>query len=102
MKVEFFKLSVDIDNNLDLHETLIKSKELGFYRIFLESGMKLTTSFLYKNLVDDLNLFISNKNLGKKGKNNIKKQLKLFLSSKESNIEKVNLFGEKLITYKIK
>ena len=81
---------------------LIKAKELGFYRIFLESGMKLVTSFLYKNLVDDLNLFISNKNLGKNGKNNIKKQLELFLKNKKDIIGKVNLFGEKLITYKIK
>ena len=102
LKVEFFKLSVDIDNNLDLHETLIKSKELGFYRIFLETGMKLTTSFLYKNLIDDFNLFVSDKNLVKNGENNIKKQLKLFLSNKKGINEKANLFGEKLIKYKIK
>ena len=102
LKIEFLKLSIDIDGNLDLHEMLIKAKELGFYRIFLESGMKLVTSFLYKNLVDDLNLFISNKNLGKNGKNNIKKQLELFLKNKKHIIGKVNLFGEKLITYKIK
>ena len=35
----------------------------GFSRIFLESGLKLTTSFLEKNLVDDFSLFISNKEL---------------------------------------
>ena len=64
--------------------------------------MSLTTNFLRRNLVDDLNLFMSNKNLGKNGKNNIKKQLKLFLKNKKGINEKVNLFGEKLITYKIK
>ena len=102
LKIELLKLPIGIDGNLDLNETLIKAKELGFYRIFLESGMKLITSFLYKNLVDDLNLFISNKYLGKNGKNNIKKQLELFLKNKKGTNEKVNLFGEKLITYRIK
>ena len=63
--------------------------------------MKLATNFLHKNLVDDLKLFISNKNLGINGMYNIKKNLKLFLKNKKSVNEKVNLFGEKLITYKI-
>ena len=102
LKIKLFKISIDIDGYLDLREALIKAKELGFYRIFLETGMKLVISFLRKNLIDDLNLFISNKNLGNSGENNIKRQLKIFLKNKESNIEKVNLFGEKLITYKIK
>mgnify|MGYP001337151069 CR=1 FL=1 len=100
--IKYHKISIDIDGNLDLREALIKAKELGFYRIFLESGMELVISFLRKNLVDDLNLFISNKNLGKNGNNNIKKQLKFFLKNKESINKKVNLFGEKLIAYKIK
>ena len=102
LKIKLLKLPIDIDGNLDLREALIKAKELGFFRIFLESGMRLTINFLRKNLVDDLNLFVSNKNLGKNGKNNIKKQLKLFLKNKKSINEKVNLFDEKLITYKIK
>ena len=101
-KIELLRISLDIDNNLDLHETLIKAKELGYYRIFLESGKKMTTSFLYKNLIDDFNLFVSDKNLRKNGENNIKEQLKLFLSNKKGINEKVNLFGEKLIKYKIK
>lgn len=102
LKIGLFKISIDVDGNLDLREALIKAKELGFYRIFIESGMKLVISFLRKDLIDDLNLFISNKNLGKNGKNNIKKQLNFFLRNKVRIIEKVNLFGEKLITYKIK
>ena len=57
MGIKVIKISLDIDNGLDLHEILIKSKELGFYRIFLEFGKKMTTSFLYKNLIDDFILF---------------------------------------------
>lgn len=101
-KIELLRISLDIDNNLDLHETLIKAKELGYYRIFLETGKKMTTSFLYKNLIDDFNLFVSDKNLGKNGENNIKEQLRLFLSNKKGINEKVHLFGEKLIKYKVK
>ena len=86
---------------MDLGEALIKAKQLGFYRIFLEAGMKLAINFLHKNLVDDLKLFISNKNLGKNGMCNIKKNLKLILKDKKCIKEKVNLFGDKLITYKI-
>ena len=100
--VELHKISQDINNNLDLHDTLIKAKELGFYRIFLESGKKMTTSFLYKNLIDDFILFVSDKNLLKNGKNNIKEQLNFFLKGKKVVSEKVNLFGERLLKYKIK
>ena len=101
-KIEFVKIPLDINYELDLYESLIKAKELGFYRIFLESGIKLASSFLSKNLVDELSLFISNKKLKKDGKNNIKKQLDLFLSGKEGIIENVNLLGDKLVTYIIK
>ena len=101
MKVKLFKISVDTDNNLDLQNALIKARKLGFCRIFLEAGMSLTVNFLHKNLIDDFKLFISNNKLGKNGICNIKKNLNLFLKNKKSINEKVNLFGEKLITYKI-
>ena len=94
-------MPLDDENNLDLKKTLIKAKQLGFYRIFLESGKSLTISFLHKNLVDDLKLFISNKNLGKNGMSSVKKNLKLFLRNKKSYKERVNLLGDELITYKI-
>ena len=74
----------------------------GFSRIFIESGLKLTTSFLEKNLVDDIKLFISNEKLKKNGKNNIKNSLYNFLKNKKGKVEKVNLFGDTLISYKIK
>ena len=101
LKVKTFMIPLDSQKNLDLLKVLIKSKQLGFCRIFLESGLKLTSNFLNKNLVDDLKLFISNKNLGKNGMNSIKKKLKLFLKGINGKKEKVNLFGDKLITYNI-
>ena len=101
-KIELYKISLDINDDLNLNEALIRAKQLGFYRILLESGKKLSTSFLHKNLVDDLNLFVSDKKLGKNGRNNVKKQLKSFLKNRKGVNEKVNLFGDKFITYKIK
>ena len=101
LKVELYKISLDENCNLDLDQVLLKAKNLGFYRILLESGIRLVSNFLYKNLIDDFYLFVSNKNLGKNGKYNIKKNLKFFLKNKKSLNEKVNLFGDKLVIYKI-
>ena len=51
---------------------------------------------------DDLKLFISNKKIGLNGMNNVKKRLNLLLKGKKFTKEKVNLFGDKLISYSIK
>ena len=101
LKIKLFKIPLDIDGNLDLKKSLIKAKELGFSRILIETGIKLTTNFLKKNLIDDFRLFISNENIGKNGSGNIKKYLKSLLKNKKGTIDKVNLFGEKLISYKL-
>ena len=90
------------DGNFDLKNILAKAKLLGFSRIFLESGLNLTTNFLNKDLVDDFQLCISSKNLGKNGNNSFKKNMKLFLKNREFTNEKVNLFGDKLISYRLK
>ena len=49
-----------------------------------------------------MHLFISSKTLGKKGTNNFKKSAKTFLKNKKFKINKVNLFGDKFISYYIK
>ena len=74
----------------------------GEYRILIESGANLTSSFLNNNLVDDFKLFISNKNLKKYGRGEVKDLLKLLLKNKKIIKEKVNLFGDKLLSYKMK
>ena len=50
LRIKVLKIPIDIDGNLDLREVLINAKELGFFRIFLESGLNLTTNFLNRNL----------------------------------------------------
>ena len=102
MTVTWCKISLDNNGDLDLKESLSKAKELGFSRIFLEAGARLTTSFFNKKLIDDFKLFISSKRLGKNGSRSVKKYLKSFLKNKKKIVEKVNLSGDKLISYKIK
>ena len=102
LKIELIKIPLSEDGNFDLKYILMKVKILGFSRIFLESGLNLTTNFLNKGLVDDFQLFISSKNLGKNGNNSFKKNMKLFFKNRKFTNEKVNLFGDKLISYRIK
>ena len=102
LKIKVYKISLDEDGNLDLKKSLKKAQSLGFSRIFVESGIKLISNFLKKSLVDEFKLFISNKKLKKDGSGNIKKYFFSSLKKKKTKIENVNLFGEKLISYKIK
>ena len=102
LKIKLIKTPLSEDGNFDLKNILTKVKLLGFSRIFLESGLNLTTNFLNRNLVDNFQLFISDKNLGKNGNNSFKKSMKLFLKNKKFTNKKVNLFGDKLISYTLK
>jgi len=99
-KIKLVRISLKADRNFDIKKILLKIKKLGFLRIFLESGLKLTTYFLREDLVDDFHLFISGKKLGNNGSNNFKKVIKLFFRNKVSINEKVNLHEDKLITYR--
>ena len=102
MRIKTYKISLDTNGNLDLKESLKKAKKLGFSRIFVEAGAKLTSSFFNNKLIDDFKLFISNKKLGKNGNGNIKEYLGSLLKNKKKIVEKVNLSSDKLISYKIK
>ena len=102
LKVKTYKIHNNAKGNLNLKSVLVKTKSLGFSRIFLETGINLTASFLKDNLVNDLKIFISNKKLGNNGNLNIKRHLNLLLKNKKKTIEKVNLLGNKLISYKLK
>ena len=102
LKIGTYKIPLDNNGHLDLKASLIKAKEIGFSRIFLETGAILTTSFFNKKLIDDFKLFISSKKLGKNGNGSIKKYFSTFFKNKKKIVEKVNLSGDKLISYKIK
>ena len=89
-------------NNERLKKIVIEASEQS-NRInvpIIESSQNLK-SFLKKNLINDFQLFISNTNLGNKGKKGIKNSL-IILNKKNKYINKVNLLGDKLITYNLK
>ena len=46
LKVKIYKIPLDIHGDLDLRRSLLRAKELGYSRIFLESGIKLISNFL--------------------------------------------------------
>jgi len=100
LKIKLVRTSLKADGNFDIRKILCKIKKFGFSRIFLESGIKLTTFFLRENLVDDFHLYISGKKLGINGSNNFIKFIKLFFKNKIPINEKVNLHEDKLITYR--
>ncbi len=100
--IKLIKFPLDRNGNFILKNILIKIKSLGYSRVFLESGLNLTTNFLDKNLINEFKLFKSNKKLGINGSNNFHKNIKVFFKNKKFVNEKINLFGDKLITYRIK
>ena len=102
LKIRLIKTPLCNNKNFDLRKILMKVKLLGFSRIFLESGLNLTTNFLNKNLVDNFQLFISDKKLRKNGNKSFRKNMRTFLKNKKFINEKVNLFGDRLISYSIK
>jgi len=102
LNIKLIRFPLNENGDFILKNILIKIKSLGYSRIFLESGLNLTTNFLNKNLVNDFKLFISNKNIARSGSNSFYKNIKFFLNNKTFFNEKVNLFGDKLISYKVK
>ncbi len=101
-KVKFVKIPLNIDGNLDLNIVLSKIARLGFSRVFLESGIKLMSSFLKMNLVNDFKLFISKDKINKNGLYSFNKMNILYLKNKKYKIENINLLGDKLLSYRIK
>ena len=100
--IKLFKIDCINMNELNLKSILYVIKKLGYSRVLLEAGYTLSTSFIKNYLVDEFKLFISSNKIGKNGRANIKKIKNYYFKEKKSFNEKVNLFGDKLITYYIK
>ena len=102
LNIKLIKMELLKNKRFDLEKILFKLKYIGFSRIFLESGINLIANFLKYNLIDDLYLFISNKKINSNGMNSIKKSYNLYMRKKDFIKENVNLFGDSLISFKIK
>jgi len=101
MNVKLIRASLNSNGTFNLKNILLKTKKLGFSRILLESGLKLSNNFFKQRLVDDFYLFISSKKIKSSGKNKISKFLKLHLKNKKYENIRINLFGDRLIRYKV-
>ena len=99
--VKLYKIPVDRFNNLILLDVLKKIHFLGYSRVFLESGLRLTEVFLKNSLIDDFYLFITKKKIGIKVENNFRKNMK-FLTKKKKINDKVNLLGDTMLSYRLK
>jgi len=100
--IRLYKLPIDQSQNFILLDVLKKIHTLGFSRVFLESGAKLTEVFLKNSLVDDFYLFISDKVLGNNGQNTFKNNMKFLKKDKKVINIKVNLLGDSMISYRLK
>ena len=102
MRVEIIKVPLNEVGHLNLILVLKRIKKKGFSRVFLECGVNLTYQFFKSNLINEFKLFISKSDLGKNGGGSFKKTFAFFLKKRGGNIEKVNLLGDQLISYRIK
>ena len=102
LKIKTIKIPLNRNGGLDLISVLKEISKKGFSRVFLECGVNLNYQFFKMNLINDFKLFVSDKKLGNNGLGSFKKDFFVFLKKKRCKIEKVNLFGDKLITYNIK
>lgn len=102
LNIKTFKIPLNAEENLDLIQSLNKIKKLGFNRVLVESGINLIKNFLKDKLVDDFILFMSNNYLKGIGQKNFKYNLNSFLKKKANIEEKVNLFDDRMISYKLK
>ena len=103
LNIRVIRFPIMSNGFFDLREILTKVKKLGYSRVMVETGIKLSSNFLKFNLVDDLHLFISNKKIKKDGDAKMYNYYKHFLlKNRKKNLIKVNLLGDKLITYNLK
>jgi len=102
LKVKLIKFPLDNNGNFNLNNVLKKIKLLGFSRLFIESGKNLSSNFLHHKLINNFVVFMSNINIGNQGNKNFKEEIDIYLKNIKPLRENVNLFGDKLLTYRIK
>ena len=100
--IELIHQSLNKKGEFDLEKILVKIKKIGFHRVFLEAGINLNNKFFTKNLIDDFYLFKSRFSIGKNGTKSFRNISRMYLKNKRFLYEKINLFGDKLLLYKLK
>ena len=102
LKIGLIKLRLNDKGNFNNKDLLVQIGKLGYSRVLLECGINLTNSFLNENLINDFYLFTSNNKIKNNGLKNFRYTVSNFLRNKKFTNPKVNLFGDKLILYRMK
>ena len=90
-------------NHLDFNKIVFFLRNKGFYRVFVEAGIKFNNFLLENNYINDFYHFYSNELFGNKGFHNGKLFFNKINKMKRSKKEiKTNLFQDKLIKYLLK
>ena len=97
-------IRIDLKNNhLDFDKIIFFLRNRGFYRVFVEAGIKFNNFLLENNYINDFYHFYSDELFGNKGFHNAK-----FFFNKMNKIKRdkreirINLFQDKLIKYLLK
>ena len=83
----------EVNNVLDINTVIRKISDLGYMRVLVEGGSKLSASLLNENLIDEIAWFRASKIMGNKGINAISN---LDIDSIE-NLKKFRLISVKSI-----
>ena len=89
---------------MGIHREYLSLKQMNHEKCQSQLGINVNVfRWLFNmNLIDDFKLFVSGEKLGKNGRKSMKSFFGSFLKNKKKIVEKINLSGDKLISYKIK
>ena len=102
LKVKTVKIDLK-NNHLDFNQIILFLRNKGFYRVFIEAGIKFNNFLLENNYINDFYHFYSDEIFGNKGFYNAKFFFdKMNRIKQNKSLIKVNLFQDKLIKYLLK
>lgn len=102
LKVKTIKIDLK-NNHLDFNKIILFLRNKGFYRVFVEAGIKFNNFLLNNNYINDFYHFYSEELFRNKGRYNAKFLLNKMNKIKQNKREiKINLFQNKLIKYSLK
>ena len=103
-QVKVKTIRIDLKNkHLDFNKIILFLRNKGFYRVFVEAGIKFNNFLLDNYYINDFYHFCSDQLFGKRGFHNAKFFFNKMNKIKQSKREiEINLFQDKLLKYSLK
>ncbi|MDP6094312.1 MAG: hypothetical protein QF537_20455, partial [SAR324 cluster bacterium] len=97
-------IRIDLKNkHLDFNKIILFLRKKGFYRVFVEAGIKFNNFLLDNYYINDFYHFYSDQLFGNRGFHNAKFFFNKMNKIKRSKREiEINLFQDKLLKYSLK